>query len=56
MDKRITNRSTCIGWIESIGGIDLLAAVQMNLDLDSRTPGVRYNPGAKMPPGAFVAK
>ena len=55
MDKRITNRS--IGWTESsIGGIDLLAAVQMNLDLDSRTPGVRYNPGANMPPGAFVAK
>ena len=34
----------------SIGGMDLLAAVQMNLDLDSRPPGVRYNPGANMPP------
>ena len=32
----------------TIGAMDLLA--EMNLDLDSRPPGVRYNPGANMPP------
>ena len=49
LDKRITNRLLA-GLERSIGMVDLLAAVQMKLDLDSKPPDDPYNPGANMQP------